>query len=234
MNKAPIATKEGFSVGDRVEAFTIGNVTVKRPGLPLEKFDSINAVGVIVAFNDFWYNGDLHQTVVMLSDPDISNPTGRPKTWRFDQIRPERPMSERLGFWESDTEIAVQRVERRNARRAKRRGLSKIINLFDRPSATEIAATTALMLSIRLNRAADRYEPADCMVYTQLIDVSFGDRVKVRNTNGAGWVKDCIFLCEARGWRFYTYPHGGSHAQEKSMVVADHLLPRQKRAPVKV
>lgn len=223
----------GYAVGDRVEAFTVGNVTYTTPEGRKRVFDSVNATGIIVAFNPPPYTREDWMEVVILTDPDPYYENGRPTSFRFDQIRLEKMLRQRLDFWESQVELSAQIIERRIRRRAARTGLAKLINLFDRESDLELVVRTTLAMGMRQDRSTERFEPLDCDVITKLKGLEYGDRVKVRDTNDTtGWVKDCIFLCQVRGWRFYKYAHGGSHAQRIEDVVPDPLVPRPKRVRV--
>lgn len=231
----PIGTMNGYSVGDRVEAYTVGNVTYTTPEGRKRVFDSVNATGIIVAFNPPPYAHDHWMEVVILTDPDPYYENGRPTSFRFDQIRPEKTLRDRLDFWESQVELSSQIIERRIQRRARRTGLAKLINLIDRESDLELVVRTSLALGMRLDRATERFEPLDNNVFTQVVGLKFGDRVKVREENPSGWSKDCVFLCDCRGWRFYKYPHGGSHAKPLADVLPDPLVPKaSRRAPIKV
>lgn len=225
----------GFSVGDRVETFTVGNVTYTTPEGYERVFDSVNATGIIVAFNPPPYPSEHWREVVILTDPDAYNENGRPTTARFDQIRPEKTLRDSLDFWESHVDLAAQIIERRVRRRASRKGIAKLINLIDRESDLELVTRTTLALAMRQNRAAVRYEPESVDVFTKVRGLSFGDRVKVRDDKKTEyWIENCEFLCQARGWRFFKYAHGGSHAKPIDDVVADPLVPKARRAPVKV
>lgn len=232
----PIGMMNGYSVGDRVEAYTVGNVTYTTPEGRKRVFDSVNATGIIVAFNPPPIVHDHWMEVVMLTDPDPYYENGRPTSYRFDQIRPEKTLRDRLDFWKSQVELSSQIIERRIHRRASRKGLAKLINLIDRESDLELVVRTTLALGMRLDRATERFEPLDSNVFTRVRGLDFGDRVKVRDTNNAdNWIKDCVFLCQVRGWRFYKYPHGGSHAQPCDDVLPDPLVPKARsRAPIKV
>lgn len=223
----------GYCVGDRVEAYTVGNVTYSTPDGRKRVFDSVNTTGIIVAFNPPPYARDDWMEVVILTDPDPYYERGRPVSFRFDQIRLEKTLRDRLDFWESQVELSSQIIERRVQRRANRTGLAKLINLFDRESDLELVVRTTLAMGMRLDRATERFEPLNCDVFTQVQGLSFGDRVKTRDTNDPNqWVKDCIFLCQARGWRFYKFAHGGSHAQPIANVLPDPLIPRPKKVRV--
>ena len=223
----------GYAVGDRVEAYTVGNVTYTTPEGHKRVFDSVNATGIIVAFNPPPIAHDHWMEVVILTDPDPYYENGRPTSYRFDQIRPEKTLRDRLDFWESHVELAAQIIERRVQRRARRQGIAKLINLFDRESDLELVTRTTLSLAMRQDRATERFEPLDCDVFTKVRGLSFGDRVKARDTNNPdNWIKDCVFLCQVRGWRFYKFPHGGSHAQLVADVLPDPLVPKPKRVRV--
>ena len=223
----------GYAVGDRVEAYTVGNVTYTTPEGRERVFDSINATGIIVAFNPPPFPHDHWREVVMLTDPDPYYGNGRPTSYRFDQIRPEKTLRDRLDFWESQVELSSQIIERRIQRRARRTGLAKLINLFDRESDLELVTRTTLALAMRQDRASERFEPMDCDVFTKVRGLSFGDRVKARDTNNHdNWIKDCVFLCQVRGWRFYKFPHGGAHAQRVDDVLPDPLVPKPRRVQV--
>lgn len=229
----PIGMMNGYAVGDRVEAYTVGNVTYTTMDGHKRTFDSVNATGIIVAFNPPPYPRDQWMEVVILTDPDPFYENGRPTSYRFDQIRLEKTLKERLAFWESQVELSAQIIERRVLRRARRTGLAKLINIFDRESDLELVTRTTLALAMRQDRAAERFEPLDCDVFTKVKGLSFGDRVKARDTNDPNlWVKDCVFLCQVRGWRFYKFPHGGSHAQRVADVLPDPLVPKPKRVRV--
>lgn len=225
-NMTPIATMNGFSVGDRVEAFSVGNSTVRSADGRERVFDSVNATGIIVAFNPS-PEPPPHQwpEVIILTDPSSFRENGYPVAYRFDQIRPEKLIEDRLWFSQSYIDLATQTIERRIHRRLARKGLAKLINLFDRETDIELVAKTALGLAIQQTRCADRFEPPVSTIFIKVGGLSFGDRVKVRDTNSSRlrWVKNCTFLCEVRGWRFFKYDHGGSHALPIESVVPDPL-----------
>lgn len=229
----PIGSMGGFTVGQRVEAFTVGNVSYKTPDGRVRHFDSINATGVIVAFNPRPHQDEYWREVVILTDPDPFNENGRGASFRLDQIRPEKTLRDRLDFWEAQVELSSQIIERRIRRRASRRGLAKLINLFDRESDLELVVRTTLALGMRQNRASVQFAPPEFDIFTKIRGLKFGDRVKARDPNtSSGWAKDCIFLCQARGWRFFKYSHGGSNALPIADVLPDPLVPRPKRVKV--
>lgn len=229
----PIGTLNGYSVGDRIEAYTVCNVTYITPEGRKRMFDSVNATGIIVAFNPPPYPHDGWPGVVMLTDPDPYCWNGRPTSYRFDQIRPEKTLRDRFDFCESQVELASQIIERRIHRRSSRRGAAKLLNLFDRETDLELVVRTTLALAVRQDRASERFEPLDSNVFTKVQGLEFGDRVKTRDTNDSNrWVKDCTFLCDARDWRFFKYAHGGSHALPLEDVISDPLLPKPKQVKV--
>ena len=193
----------------------------------------MNATGIIVAFNPPLYPHNDWPEVVMLTDPDPYYENGRPTSYRFDQIRPEKTLRDRFDFWESQVELASQIIERRVHRRASRRGAAKLLNLFDQETDLELVVRTTLAMAVRQDRASERFEPLDSNVFTKVRGLAFGDRVKTRDTNDpTRWVKDCTFLCDVRGWRFFKYAHGGSHALPPDDVLPDPLLPKPKRVNV--
>lgn len=230
----PIGTLEDFSVGDRVEIVAYGKIKVHRETLTVT-----SGSGIIVAFNPSYHNHNQWCDVVLLMDPEVDDdryPCGQPRTVRIDQIRHERTVQERLNAWPSDIEAAIQLFEIADRRRASRKGLAKILNLFDRQTTADLASKTALVMVGNLKNTTVQKKKFAPTIYTAVEDLSFGDRVRAyydHGDNNTGWTKDCVFLCEVNGIRFFTYPHGGAHGLPVAHVLADPLLPK-KKAPIKV
>lgn len=223
-----------FKIGDRVEEFTPGCVTVS--GMKT-KFDSIGIVGTIVSFGaikERRQGGQLiwdatPSTAIILVDPSDYNPEGSPNSRRTDQIRFETTPAERMGLFGGSVEVAIQMMERRDQARAARRGLGGFVaNLFDKVTPEEIATKAALATYSEVRRSAATAKPFVPVIRThvELLRgriLEPGDMVVVNNGTGGGPC-EVEFICEANGWYFVKYWHGGSGGFR-----AEHVSVQPKR-----